>query len=243
VQESYLNYKLELTSNLMSSEPMALLASLAAESLKEADPANDSFHVELAIRTAEGLCELEGADFQVVKAALIIHNISPRKNIDGHVTDYRNDSLQKGQELLLVVGFSPNLIPKILNCVEAAYFGNEAEASSIEAKVAHDANKLVTMGALAIARTFAYGGYFKRPIYDPQKSLMHSREDIDQALKAEYDPYAINLDSISHFRTKLLRIKDTMLTETGKKLAEQRHQFMVLYLNQFFEELNVNIER
>lgn len=217
-----------------------MLASLATESMEGADPANDSFHAELAIRIAERLCEREKADFRVVKAALLIHNIVPRKRIDGHVTDYRSESLQKGREALLGAGFQPSLVPKILNCVEATYFGNEGEAVSIEAKVAHDANKLVTMGALAIARTFAYGGYFKRPIYDTQKSLIRSRADIAQALTSEYDPYAIDLDSISHFRTKLLRIKDTMLTKTGRELAEQRHKFMIQFLNQFFDELDID---
>ncbi|MFZ2472615.1 MAG: hypothetical protein WAW52_11830 [Methanothrix sp.] len=220
---------------------MAILASIATESMEGADPANDSFHAELAIRIAESLCGREGSDFRVVKAALLIHNIVPRKRIDGHVTDYRSESLQKGREVLLEAGFPPSLVPKILNCVEAAYFGNEGEATSIEAKVTHDANKLVTMGALAIARTFTYGGYFKRPIFDPQRSLIHSRRDITQALEAEYDPYAIDRDSISHFKTKLLRIKDTMLTKTGQELAEQRHEFMILFLNQFFDELDIDI--
>ena len=223
----------------MSSEPMAILASIVTESMKGADPANDSFHAELALRIAKDLCEQEGAEYRVVKAALLIHNIVPRKRTDGHVTAYRSESLLKGREALQGAGFPPSLVPKILNCVEATYFGNEGEAASIEAKVAHDANKLVTMGALAIARTFAYGGYFNRPIYDPQKSLIRSRADIAQALTSEYDPYALDLDSISHFRTKLLRIKDTMLTKSGQELAEQRHEFMILFLNQFFDELDI----
>ena len=227
----------------MSSVPMAVLASIATESMKDADPANDIFHAELAIRIAKALCEREGADFKIVNAALLIHNIAPRKRIDDRVTDYRTDSIQKGRDVLLKVGFPHSSVQEILSCVEAAYFGNEAKAVSIEAKVVHDANKLVTMGALAIARTFAYGGYFRRPIYDPQNSLIRSSEDILHPQNAEYDPYAINLDSISHFRTKLLHIKDTMLTNTGRKLAERRHEFMIQFLDQFFDELNADIKR
>jgi uncharacterized protein len=222
----------------MLHEHMANLVLFASEALMEADPANDFHHVELAMRMAERLCDAEGADHLVVKAALLIHNIAPRKRIDGRVSDYREESLQKGAEALKASGFPQEIIPTVLNCVEAAYFGNELEAVSIEAKVAHDANKLVTMGALAIARTFTYGGFFRRPIYDPKKSFIQSRDDISQVVISEYDPYSIDPDSVSHFRTKLLRIKNTMMTNTGKMLAEKRHEFMVKFLNQLFDEMS-----
>lgn len=222
---------------------MTRLEEIAEDALKDADLANNYFHTQLAIRTAEYLCEKEGADFDVIKASLLIHHIAPRRAKNSGISDYRTESLQKGKEILSRLEFPQEMILKILNCVESTYFGKELIADNINAKVAHDANKLVTMGALAIARSFTFGGYFKRPIYDPEKSLIKSKDDVELKINVKYDPYAIEPDTISHFKTKLLQIKDKMLTNTGKELAKNRHTFMVEFLYQFFDEININNAR
>lgn len=223
----------------MMEDKMAKLEGIVKEALKDADLANDYFHSELAIRTAKYLCEKEGGNFEVVKAALLIHHIAPRRAKDRGISDYRNEALQKGNKVLSNLKFPQEMIHKVLKCVEATYFGKESIADDIDAKVAHDANKLVTTGALAIARTFTFGGYFKRPIYDPEKSLIKSERDIELNMDVKYDPYTLEPDSISHFKTKLLQIKDKLLTNTGRELAKKRHEFMRKFLHEFFDEINM----
>jgi len=99
---------------------------------------------------------------------------------------------------------------------------------SVEASVVQDADRLDAIGALGIARTFAYGGHKNRLIYDPSiPPVMHS--DF-QSYKASTAP------TINHFYEKLLLLKDRMNTKTARIIAQERHQFMQDYLTQFFEE-------
>ena len=95
-----------------------------------------------------------------------------------------------------------------------------------------DADRLDAMGAIGIARTFHYGGFKNREIYNPdiQPQLHQNREQY----KASTAP------TINHFYEKLLQLRDRMNTQTGKRMAEQRHQFMEEYLEQFFSEIEGN---
>ena len=94
--------------------------------------------------------------------------------------------------------------------------------------VVQDADRLDALGAIGIARTFAYGGYKKRPFYNP-KGIVRDYKSF-----AEYQHGGDS--TIHHFYEKLLLLKDLMNTETGRILAEERHQFMEQYLQQFFKE-------
>jgi uncharacterized protein len=231
---------MKITRGINIEEKLKILEEMAKSELKNADPANDFFHTEIAIKVAKYLCKQEGAEFSIVKAALLLHHISPRRFKDKSISPYREESLQKGKKILDDLGFPKELASEILRCVEATYFGNEEKATTIEAKVAHDANKLVTIGALGIARTFTFGGYFKRAIYNPSKSLIRGRDEIEKEVPVQYDPSSLEPDTVSHFKTKLLRIKDKMLTATGRKLAEKRHKFMIEFLNNFFDEIEIS---
>jgi uncharacterized protein len=215
------------------------IKNIAREALSQADRANDYYHVRRVLKIAENLCRKEDVDSSIVKAALLLHNIVPRKKTDDRIIDYRQQSLQKSREILISLDIDEQTISKILNCIQASFFGQENLDQNEEAKIVHDANKLDTIGAHGIARVFAFGSAFKRPIYDPGKSFLKSRQDMETN-GFEYNPYELEPDSISHFGTKLLKIKDRMLTETGKELAEKRHKFMVHFLENFFEEEEQN---
>ena len=119
----------------------------------------------------------------------------------------------------------------ILNIIEDVSYqgaGTETPVRSLEAAVVQDADRLDAMGAIGIARTFAYGGYKSRLIYDPAVApVMHA--DF-QSYKSSTAP------TINHFFEKLLLLKDRMNTATAKSIAQQRHRFMENYLEQFFNE-------
>ena len=108
----------------------------------------------------------------------------------------------------------------------------ETPVGSVEAAVVQDADRLDAIGAIGIARTFAYGGHKGRLIYDPA---------VSPVLHADFQSYQKNTaPTINHFYEKLLLLKDRMNTPTAQTIAIQRHQFMEDYLNQFFEEWEAN---
>jgi uncharacterized protein len=119
----------------------------------------------------------------------------------------------------------------VVNIIENISFkgGNfEKKFTSKELEIVQDADRLDALGAIGIARTFNYGGFKNRPLYNP---------DIAPNLNMSKEEYK-NSESptLNHFYEKLLLLKDKMNTETGKKIAQERHQFMELFLSQFYAE-------
>jgi len=126
-----------------------------------------------------------------------------------------------------------NVIEHVIKIIENISFkgGNEQKSfHSKELDIVQDADRLDAMGAIGIARTFNYGGFKNRKIYDPEikPNLNLTKEEY----KSSTAP------TINHFYEKLLLLKDKMNTATGKKLAQKRHEFMEMYLTQFYAEWN-----
>lgn len=187
------------------------------------DASHDFQHIERVYQNALAILETESeADAEVVKIAVLLHDVSDKKY---------TDSKDQENKLIAELPLSEEKKQHIRDCIEQVSFngGNELEATSLEAKIARDADRLDAIGAIGIARTFAFGGAKGRKLYDKEEN---ARMDMTE------DEYrSKNTSSVTHFYEKLLLLKDLMVTEKGKQMAEERHQFMVQFLEQLQNEI------
>ncbi|MCB0449225.1 MAG: HD domain-containing protein [Confluentibacter sp.] len=200
--------------------------------LANAEGGHDWFHIERVYKNAMLIAENESADILVIQLGALLHDIADSKFHDGDETI----GPKMAREFLLKQDVDLQVIDHVIDIIENISFkgGNEAQKfKSAELDVVQDADRLDAMGAIGIARCFNYGGFKNREIYNP---------DIEPNLtmgKAEYK--ASNGPSINHFYEKLMLLKHKMNTKTGKALAEKRHAFMELYLEQFYKEWDANV--
>jgi uncharacterized protein len=189
---------------------------------------HDWFHVDRvrdnALRIAER--EKQGDRF-IIEMAALLHDIPDEK---------LNSSIQEGQnklsDFLEGIPLSTDLSLKITEVINSISFrgGERKTMSSWEAKIVQDADRLDAVGAIGIARVFAFGGKKGQPIYHP---------DITIREKMTLEEYRHGKSSsIHHFYEKLLLLKDLLNTDTAKTMAEDRHRFMEEFLSQFYQEWN-----
>lgn len=133
--------------------------------------------------------------------------------------------------MLESLNVGPRVIDHVCNIIATSSFkgaGVKSELKTIEGKVLQDADRLDAIGAIGIGRTFAYGGYKGREMYNP---------DIKVHMAKNFEEYkAAGQTTINHFYEKLLLLKDLMNTKTAKNMAEKRHKLMEMFLNEFFME-------
>tara|TARA_R110002049_G_scaffold285400_1_gene466262 strand:- start:10602 stop:11252 length:651 start_codon:yes stop_codon:yes gene_type:complete len=197
------------------------------QTLADAEGGHDWFHTERVYKNALLISKNEPADIFVVALGALLHDIADSKFHNGDETI----GPKIARQFLADLNIKPNVVEHVVNIIENISFkgGNEAQKfSSLELDVVQDADRLDAIGAIGIARTFNYGGFKNRPLYNPdiKPNLGMSKE----AYKASTAP------TINHFYEKLLLLKDKMNTETGKQIAKERHQFMETFLNQFYRE-------
>lgn len=179
---------------------------------------HDYFHVERVWRNALSIAKTESVgDPLIIELGALLHDIADHKF--GHTDDDRRRIII---EMLADLPLNPTVIDQVVyiaNNISYKGGSNRDIILSIEAKIVQDADRLDALGAIGIARTFAYGGHASRPIFRPFKAGGH-------------DPN----DSIAHFYNKLLKLKGLMNTETGKAMATVRHERLEAFLSDFFEE-------
>ena len=197
------------------------------EKLKDAEAGHDWFHMQRVYKNALLIADGEQCDLDVVKLGALLHDIADSKFHDGD----ESVGPKVAREFLESQNASEEIIVHVVNIIENISFkgGNfEKKFTSKELEIVQDADRLDALGAIGIARTFNYGGFKNRPLYNP---------DIAPNLNMSKEEYK-NSESptLNHFYEKLLLLKDKMNTETGKKIAEERHRFMELFLSQFYAE-------
>jgi uncharacterized protein len=195
--------------------------------LTDAEGGHDWWHIYRVWKSAKQIAQSEEVDLFVVELGALLHDIADSKFHDGDETV----GPRKAREFLESLQVDEATIMHIENIIVNISFkgGNQDQKfRSDELDVIQDADRLDALGAIGIARTFNYGGHKNREIYNP---------DIKPNLNMTKEEYK-NSDAptLNHFYEKLLLLKDRMNTESGKRMAEQRHEFMKLYLEQFYQE-------
>lgn len=190
---------------------------------------HDWWHIVRVVRLGKHIAEKEGADAFVVELGCLLHDIADWKLNNGDT----EIGPRVAREWLESLGVEEKVIKEITTIISESYFEigkNETPELSLEAKVVHDADNLDAMGAIGIARTFAFGGAHSRLIHHPE---MGPRDSFNQE---EYLSH--NTTTLNHFYEKLLKLKTHMHTETAKQMAERRHAYMESFVKEFLEEWN-----
>lgn len=181
---------------------------------------HDYYHTIRVKNIALEINKKEHADEFVIIVTALLHDVFDHKFYNGNnsISQEINKLLKK---LKILDFISADDLDNILNCCEnIGYTANKNEKKKIskEGMIVQDADRLDAIGAIGIARTFAYGGKIGNLIYDPENTKINT--------------------TINHFYDKLLKLKDLMNTEQGKKMAIERHEFMENFLNEFYKEWN-----
>lgn len=197
--------------------------------LADAEGGHDWWHIQRVWNTARTIHAQESgeANALIVHLGALLHDIADSKFHDGN----EDIGPQRAAEWLQELGVDAEVVNHVRNIIANISFkgGNhEQQFHSLELDIVQDADRLDAMGAIGIARTFNYGGHKGRALYDPEIAPQLNMT------KEEYK--ASTAPTINHFYEKLLLLKDRMNTATGKAMAEQRHQFMEQYLEQFYAE-------
>lgn len=197
------------------------------EQLKNAEGGHDWFHIERVYKNALLIAEGEDCDITVVKLGALLHDIADSKFHNGD----ESVGPKTARTFLEAQNVTEETILHVIAIIENISFkgGNfEQQFRSKELEIVQDADRLDALGAIGIARTFNYGGFKNRTLYNPEiaPKLSQSKEEYKKS----------DAPTINHFYEKLLLLKDKMNTDTGKKIAKKRHDFMVHFLAQFYAE-------
>lgn len=188
---------------------------------------HDWYHINRVRNMAMYISNREGGNPEVIELAALLHDISDHKFNGG---DF-NKGGELAKQILIELHVNPSTIEAVSFIVNNVSFKGSGEKDvwdCIEGKIVQDADRLDAIGAIGIARTFAYGGKIGQPIYDP-KVKPKVNQDVNSYVKERSH-------TINHFYEKLLLLEERMHTKTGKKIARERTMYMQNFLTQFYRE-------
>ena len=217
---------------MKDSEIVVKTIAFVKETLKEAEGGHDWFHIQRVYSNAEQIARGEDVDLLVVSLGALLHDIADAKFHNGD----ESVGPRIAKRFLDALGVGQDTIAHVVNIINNISFKNslsnngQPKFDSKELQIVQDADRLDAMGAIGIARAFNYGGFKNREMYNP---------DIASNLNLTKEEYKTSkAPTINHFYEKLLLLKDQMNTATGKKMAEERHAYMLGFLKQFYKEWN-----
>lgn len=211
----------------MNKKAVQSTISYVKNELADAEGGHDWFHTERVYKNALHIAKKEGGNKEVITLAALLHDIADSKFHGGD----ESVGSKKARQFLQSINIQQDVIDHVVKIIENISFkgGNiQQQFHSAELEIVQDADRLDALGAIGIARTFNYGGFKNRKLYDPEiaPNLKLSKEEYKNS----------DAPTINHFYEKLLLLKDRMNTKTGKQIAERRHLFMETFLTEFYQE-------
>lgn len=211
-------------------EPLIADALAFARIVFEGDSSgHDYAHTLRVLRMATRLAEAEGADATIVQLAAALHDVDDRK-----LSPQTHEDLGRTRAFMAGAGLdskTADLVCQIIS--EVSFKGSDSVMpSTLEGRCVQDADRLDALGAIGVARTFAYGGAHGRPLHDPADPPRLGMDDEQYRQRTS--------SSLNHFHEKLFLLKDLMGTETGKAIAERRDAFMCEFVDEFLAEWDGN---
>lgn len=220
----------------MENEILEKTINFVQNTLKNAEAGHDWFHTERVWKISEKLAAIEGGDKEIIALSALLHDIADPKFHEGDETL----ALKIAGDFLRENNLSEKKIEKILYIIQHLSFKNRNDTPKVgmdapikELRIVQDADRLDAIGAIGIARTFNFGGFKNNLMYDPNipPNLHQTKEEYKKSKGT----------TINHFYEKLLLLKDLMNTKTAKKWAEERHQRMLIFLEDFYKEWRVEL--
>jgi len=190
---------------------------------------HDWWHVYRVWNLSKHIAKQENADCLVVELAALLHDMDDHKIPGADAINFPN-----ARKTLLNLSADSSLVERVIEVISQVSFkgaGVDTTPTSLEACVVQDADRLDAIGAIGIARAFAYGGSKNRELYNPE---------VKPTLHASFEEYKNSKgNTLNHFYEKLLLLKDMLNTDTARKIAEQRNAYMQQFVEQFLDEWNM----
>lgn len=188
---------------------------------------HDWWHILRVRNNARLICKIEEANLFIIDMAILLHDVGDRKVINKPEDDY-----SIAERFLSVQGLSDSVITRIMFIIKNMSFSkslnSKKSSAPIEFFIVQDADRLDAIGAIGIARAFQYGGSKGRSLYDPTQKAKN--------IKTTNEYQKLTSSTFHHFEEKLLLLKDLMNTNTAKKIANNRHEYMEKYIQEFLLE-------
>jgi uncharacterized protein len=198
---------------------------------KDVDGCHDWTHIERVARLALTIGAKEKADLDVLEIAVLLHDIGRKEEVENKgLFCHAEEGSKMAKKILRDYDISKDDVENILHCIVTHRFRNSHVPETIEAKVLFDADKLDSIGAVGIARDFVFAGSAgsgnlytgnEKRLAKLGKDLCYTKED----------------SAILEYEVKLKKVKDKIITKTGKKFAQERHDFMEEYFDRFWKEV------
>nr|WP_294942507.1 HD domain-containing protein [uncultured Mucilaginibacter sp.] len=213
---------------MSSADIIAQTTIFVQDTLKNAEGGHDWWHIQRVHTNAKRIAQTETCTLLIVELAALLHDIADAKFHNGD----EEIGPKTAGDFLKSIHVEADIIEHVQQIIRHMSFKSSFDKATFfspELAIVQDADRLDAIGAIGVARAFAYGGFKGREIYNPE-----IKPNLNMS-KAEYKN--TTAPTINHFYEKLLLLKDKMNTPTGKQMAQQRHEFMQSYLQQFYSEV------
>src|SRR5918998_5380411 len=194
--------------------------------LEERDPAHDFHHIMRVYKNAKLIGRREGSNMEILLPAVLLHDLVVYPKGSAKSSKSSDESADLAENILQSYGYPQDQINQICYCIRAHSYSKRLVPASLEARILQDADRLDALGAVGIARTFSVGGSENRTFYNPNDPFCRLNRNLDDKQW-----------TLDHFRTKLLKLEETMHTETARKIARERTRFMILFMRQMQKEI------